>query len=116
MNLQEIEPIIAGYMAAWNESDPVARRSLLGEAFEESGTYTDPLSQAANRAELDAVIARFRQDNPGASFSLENKIDFHNHYVRFYWLLSFANGARLSGMDFAEISPEGKISKIVGFF
>lgn len=116
MNVQDIDPTIAGYLAAWNESDPVARRSLLETVFEELGMYTDPLTHAANRAALDVVIARFRQDNPGARFSLENKIDFHNHYVRFYWLLSFTNGAQLSGMDFAELSLEGKIVKIVGFF
>jgi hypothetical protein len=116
MDAQLLETMVGRYLAVWNESDPTVRRELLEAVFAEKGTYTDPISKAENRSELDAMIGRFREDNPGAVFALEGKIESHHGYARFYWLLSFANGAQISGMDYAEVSPEGTIHKIVGFF
>ena len=60
------------------------------------------LVQAANRVELDAVIARFLSDNPGAWFSVSGKIDYHHGRVRFYWLLNFANATNFLAWTMAK--------------
>lgn len=112
----DIETLVKDYAAAWSEPDPVARRSLLEAVWDENGTYTDPIVHAANRVELDAVIARSLSNNPGAWFSDSGKIDYHHGHVRFYWLLNFANGNEFPGMDYGEVAPNGKLVKIVGFF
>jgi len=111
-----IDALFADYVAAWSEPDAVARQRLLEAVWYEAGAYTDPISQASNRAELDAIIARFLGENPGAAFTVAGKIDHHHSYVRFFWTLRFASGAEMSGMDYGEVSPDGKLIKIVGFF
>jgi hypothetical protein len=116
MNPAEVETLVRSYVAAWSEPDPAERRRLLDAVWHEHGTYTDPLSQAAGRAGLDALIAEFLQRNPGARFSLAGPIDQHHGHVRFFWTLRLANGREMRGMDYGEITPEGRLLKIVGFF
>lgn len=112
----DIETLIGDYIAAWSEPDPAARRKLLESAWDDEGSYTDPVSHAANRAGLDAIIARFLDENPGAKFTRKDKLDHHHGHIRFYWVLTFASGVQLPGMDYGEVTPNGKLAKIVGFF
>ncbi len=112
----DVSPLIENYVAAWSEPDPTLRRKLLEAVWQEDGTYTDPISHASNRAGLDAIIARFLKDNVGAKFTLKGQPDYHHTYIRFYWTLHLANGREMPGMDYGEVSPEGKLVKIVGFF
>ncbi len=114
--MTDVQPLIQKYIAAWNEPDADARRALLDAVWSAGATYTDPVSHAENQAELDAIIAGFQADNPGATFSLHDPVDCHHNHVRFYWTLNLAGGAALPGMDYAEITPDGKLAKIVGFF
>jgi hypothetical protein len=108
--------LIKNYTAAWSEPDAASRQSLLEAVWEQAGTYTDPLSRAENRAELHALIGQFLADNPGATFTLKGKVDAHHDFVRFYWTLRMSNGVEMEGMDYGEVSPQGKLVKIVGFF
>lgn len=116
ISADQVERLIATYLAAWNEPDPVTRLGYLETAWFEQGEYTDPQSHALGRQALNTLIGGFHTQNPGAKFHLEGKIDFHHIYLRFFWCLAFANGARLPGMDYAEIGPEGRLTRIVGFF
>lgn len=116
MKTKAVEQLILGYTAAWSEPDPKKRIELLNQVWEEDGEYTDPMMHATNRSSLDRGIASFLADNPGASFSLDGNIDQHHHYVRFFWILQLYNGSQVKGMDYGEISPNGKLRKIVGFF
>ena len=112
----DILVLIEEYIAAWNEPDPGIRLELLETVWHDEGTYADPVSHAANRAGLDAIIDGFLGDNSGSKFILNDKIDYHHGYVRFYWTLYLATGAEIHGMDFGEVSTDGKLLKIVGFF
>jgi hypothetical protein len=116
MTSTDILPLIEEYIAAWNEPDPSIRIELLEAVWQENGAYIDPVSHAENRAGLDAIIDGFQGDNPGAKFILNEKIDFHHGRVRFYWDLHLANGMEIPGMDYGEVSLDGKLVKIVGFF
>lgn len=110
------DAIVKQYITAWSEPDAAARWVLLEAAWSTDGSYTDPLSHASNRADLDTLIAGFLSANPGAQFTLNGKIDSHHGYIRFFWTLTFADGTELPGMDYGEIAPDGKLAKIVGFF
>ena len=112
----DINTLIEDYIAAWSEPDSKTRQRLLEAVWHDEGIYTDPSSHAVNRAELDASIAKFLAGNPGAKFTLKDKIDYHHSHVRFYWTLRLANGTEIPGMDYGKVSPEGKLVKIVGFF
>ena len=116
MPITELDALIKKYTAAWSEPDAASRQILLEAVWEQSGTYTDPLSAAVDRAELHALIGQFLTGNPGATFTLKGKIDAHHTYIRFYWLLRMSNGVEIKGMDYGEVSPQGKLVKIVGFF
>lgn len=116
MEPSAIETLISKYVGAWSEPDAAARQQLLEAIWSPGGTYTDPLTHAASRAELDAVIEQFLQSNPGAQFSINGKIDAHHQHIRFYWVLHMSNGRELNGMDYGELAPDGKLQKIVGFF
>jgi hypothetical protein len=111
-----VPSIVDPYLRAWNEPDPAARQALLAAVWDETGTYTDPTAHVEGRAALDAHIGRFLAANPGALFTLTAPIDHHHQSVRFFWRLRFANGQALDGMDYGELSPAGKLAKIVGFF
>jgi hypothetical protein len=116
MTDEEIEVLIARYIAAWNEPEANARRRHLEAAWEEAGTYSDPLAQAASRDELEALIAGFQGENPEATFTIQGKIDHHHRALRFFWMLHYPNGIQQSGMDYGEVSPQGRLAKITGFF
>ena len=111
-----IDAIIGTYLAAWSEPNPMMRRQLLKAIWDEAGTYTDPLTHAATFDELDAVIAQFLTENAGARFSISGKIDYHHGHVRFNWLLHVGNSVEVAGGDYGEVAPNGKLTKIVGFF
>jgi hypothetical protein len=112
----DVKTIVETYMAAWGEPDPTERQRLLALIWQTDGVYADPMTQASNRVELDKVIAHFLEHNPEARFTLEGEIDYHNHYVRFYWVLHLSNGVKIPGMDYGEVTAAGKLTKIVGFF
>lgn len=116
MNPVDLNTLIENYVTAWGEPEASARWKLLEAVWQEDGTYTDPLSHAANRAGLEAIIALFLKNNPGAKFTLTGQPDHHHQHIRFYWTLRLANGRELPGMDYGEVSPEGKLVRIVGFF
>lgn len=111
-----IESLVSQYVAAWSEPDAATRQKILEAIWSPDGTYTDRLSHADNRTELDAIIAKLQQTNPGSTFSITGKVDAHHHFIHFYWLLKMGNGSELNGMDYGEITPDGKLQKIVGFF
>ena len=110
------EHVVAGYIAAWSEPDDTARDALLARVWADDGTYTDPTVALTGRAALNAHIGGFLAGNPGARFTLDRPYDHHHGHVRFYWTLHFANGVTIPGMDYGELSPEGKLVRIVGFF
>lgn len=111
-----IERLVKRYLAAWSEPDRLARMALLAQVWRVDGIYTDPRSEAYGRSDLDELIAGFLGANPGASFNLNGPIDHHHDHIRFFWSLNLADGSEISGMDYGEISPDGRLVKIVGFF
>jgi hypothetical protein len=112
----EIDALIKDYVTAWSEPDPDVRQRLLEGVWEKDGVYIDPMTQATTREMLNEVIAQFHRNNPGGTFTVDGKIEHHHRHVRFNWRLRFPNGSEVSGMDYGEVTPEGKLSKIVGFF
>ena len=109
--------LIDTYCAAWNEPDESRRRDVLRSVWSEGATYTDPTVHASGAEELLAHIGAVRARRPGAKVVRTSGLDEHHGLVRFAWRVVQADGSLLpEGIDFAEISPEGKLRRIVGFF
>jgi hypothetical protein len=55
--MTDYQTLIDRYVATWNETDPLARRSAIDGLWAEDGSYTDPIAVAEGRAAIDATIA-----------------------------------------------------------
>ncbi len=110
-------PDLAGrYLAAWNATDPAARRALVEEVFAEDVTYTDPLADVAGRDGLAATIAAVQAQFPGWVFRLAGPADAHHHQLRFTWHLG-PDGTEppVIGSDVAVTDADGRIRTVLGF-
>jgi hypothetical protein len=104
------------YLAAWNQTDPAARRALVEELFTEDVRYTDPLADVEGRAALDATIAAVQEQFPGFVFRLAGPADAHHDQVRFTWHLGPEDGEPpVTGSDVAVTAGDGRIRTVLGF-
>jgi len=116
-DLAALEQLIDTYCAAWSEPDSALRKRILENVWAEDATYTDPRAHLAGREELVEHIGKTLAGRPGAKVIRTSVVDAHHGLVRFAWRVVQADGAMLpEGIDFAEVSDEGKLKRIVGFF
>ena len=104
------------YLAAWNATDPAARRAAVAEVFAPDARYTDPLVDAEGRDAIEATIAAVQQQFPGFVFRLAGEPDAHHDQVRFTWHLG-PEGAEppITGFDVAVVDADGRIRTVLGF-
>jgi hypothetical protein len=107
---------IANYIAAWNETDPQRRRSLIARTWAEDAAYVDPMMEGHGHAELDAMIGGVQERFPGLRFRLLGAVDAHHARVRFSWeLLPESGEAVAKGTDFAQLADDGRLRAVTGF-
>src|ERR1700722_7067911 len=85
--MTDYESLAAGYIRAWNERDPAARRAAIGEVWAADGRYTDPLIDVQGVADIDAAIAAAQGQFPGFVFRITGTVDGHHSQCRFSWEL-----------------------------
>lgn len=112
-----LENTIATYAAAWDEPDRDRRRALLEASVTADAVYVDPGVElrgvAALSGHIDAVSARY----PGSRLELTTAVDTHHGIARFGWRKVLADGTLLpDSIDVVEIAPDGRLSRIIGFF
>ena len=113
----EMNELIALHNRAWREPDRVLRQKFLDQIWAEDGTYTDPTAHVPGRKALVDHIDGFFAQFPGAHFVVTSGIDTHHQNLRFTWRMLLADGSvAVEGIDFGELSPDGKLQGIVGFF
>jgi hypothetical protein len=112
-----LNDLIDAYCAAWNDPDADSRRELLSAVWAENATYTDPAVDLAGVDQLVAHITTVLARRPGARVLRTSVVDEHHGLVRFAWRVVQADGSLLpEGIDFAEVTADGRIQRIVGFF
>lgn len=117
MDKGEIEKVVTKYMAAWNESDAEVRHALLDQCWADGGVYIDPNVELVGRDALSHRIAQVQAGRPGARLEFMSGIDTHHHVLRFDWRLVRADGTFGEvSIDFGEVGPDGRLTKIAGFF
>ncbi len=113
----DAETLIDTYCSAWRDLAEAERRDILGSVWADGATYTDPTTHAASIDALLAHIGKVIAGRPGAKVVRTSRIDLHHDVARFAWQVVLADASTLpEGLDFAEISEDGKIRRIVGFF
>jgi hypothetical protein len=108
------------YIAAWNTTDPAARRQAVDELYREDARYVDPLVDARGREAIDATIAAAQARFPGFVFRLAGPVDAHHDLVRFTWELRPAGApdddeAPVVGSDVAVSDAQGRLQTVLGF-
>lgn len=117
METATLERLIDTYCSAWSEPDAGRRRALLDAVWNAGASYTDPRAHAVGAEALTHHIGRILEHRPGARVVRTSAVDEHHGLVRFAWRVIEADGKQLpEGIDFAEIAPDGRIGRIVGFF
>ena len=112
-----LRDVIEAYGAAWNEPEEQERRRLLERSWADDGTYTDPTAHVARREALVRHIAGFQQQMPGSRVVLTSGVDEHHRMFRFTRRLVGPDGTPMfDGIDFGEVSADGRLQRIVGFF
>ncbi|MGW4642955.1 nuclear transport factor 2 family protein [Sphaerisporangium sp. NPDC004334] len=115
--MSDAHELISRYIAAWNQTDPAARRAAVDGLWVEDGTYVDPLASVAGREAIDATIAAVQRRFPGFEFRLSGPVDAHHNLVRFGWHLGPAGEVEsvVDGFDVAVLTEEGRLRDVHGF-
>ena len=109
--------VVTRYMAAWNEADAIARERLLEQCWADNGAYVDPNVGLIGREALSAHISKVQAGRPGARLEFMSGVDIHHNVLRFLWRLVRADGTcGDTSIDFGEIGPDGRLTRIIGFF
>ena len=110
------DQLVAGYIACWNETDPLRRRNLIEDIFAEHATYIDPMVESKGWEAIDATIAAVQGMFPQHRFVLAGTVDAHHDTMRFGWQLSApdADEPLVIGFDVA-ILEKGRICHVYGF-
>jgi hypothetical protein len=100
--MSNVNELVVGYLAAWNERDAAQRRALIGKVWTEDATYVDAHRRGVGHDEIDSMIAIAQTQFPGYPLHLVSGIESHNGSVRFSWAAGGAPEAPLylGGTDF----------------
>ena len=116
--MSDVTTTVDTYLAMWNETDPGRRAELIERAWATSGSYVDPLLEASGYDELSAMVDGVHQQFPGYRFRRQSGVDIHHDsHARFAWDLAGEDGTvAVAGIDIAELTPDGRLQRITGFF
>ncbi|GAA2646224.1 nuclear transport factor 2 family protein [Paractinoplanes durhamensis] len=114
--MSDFGTVVDRYLAAWNETDPAARRAAIDTLFAKDVRYVDPLASVEGRDALDGLIGAVQQQFPGLVFSPGGPVDAHHDQARFTWNLGTPGAEPLViGFDVAELDTDGRIRRVLGF-
>lgn len=114
--MSDVTSIAERYIAAWNETDPDARRRAVADLWTADGRYVDPLADVAGTEGIAATIGAVQARFPGFVFRLSGPVDGHHEQLRFAWELGPAGeAAPIAGSDVAVTDGNGRLRTVLGF-
>jgi hypothetical protein len=114
---KDLTATVAAYFAMWNEADPAARATLIGEAWTDGGRYVDPGRDATGAAALNEMVEAARPLFPEHEVRRTSGIDAHHEQIRFAWEVVGPDGSvPVAGIDIGVLAPDGRLQQITGFF
>jgi hypothetical protein len=113
----DLTTIVDGYLAAYCEPDPGTRAELVRAAWAEDGELVDPPLTGAGHDGIAALGDAVQEHYPGHRFRRTCAVDAHHDRLRFTWELVGPDGnVAVTGSDFAELAPDGRLRRVTGFF
>jgi hypothetical protein len=115
--MNDITTTIDTYLAAWTETDPARRAEMIERVWASDGRLIDPPMAAQGHAGIGEMAAGLQAQFPGHRFRRASGIDAHHNQLRYAWELVSPDGAiALAGIDVGEITEDGRLRRITGFF
>ncbi len=101
---------------AWNTENPEERIRLLELACALNATFTSPADTITGIGALSDQIGQFRRDYPSAVVSASG-VSAHHGHARWDWTTRWDDSREpLTGEDFAELTTDGRIARLVTFW
>lgn len=115
--MTDLNETVDTWLAAWTEPDQSKRQGLIAQLWAADGELIDPPMTAAGHAELAAITAGLQAQFPGHAFRRASGIDYYHDFLRYGWELIAPDGTvALAGIDVAEVTTEGMLRRVSGFF
>lgn len=111
----ELEKMIDGYLAAWNERDADRRAELLAQAVTEDCVFVGPLGEARGRTALGAAITEAQDMAPDALVERVGPVEPGvppDVPPGFRWRIRSQGSTLLQGTDVVECSDDGRLRRI----
>jgi GNAT superfamily N-acetyltransferase len=109
--------VLRDYEAAWAETQPQRRDTLLAGCLTETVEIVGPGYRLRGRQAVSDDVARFHRERAGCRAIVTSGFDAHSGWVRFGVAVKAADGAIAeSGVDLAELAPDGRLARIVSFW
>jgi hypothetical protein len=106
---------IAAFALAWNVAGDQERMRLLSSSCLPDALFVARQGPAAGTEALSASIGEFRRAYPAAVVTF-GEPDEHGGYARVAWTTHWHDGRPpLTGVDFAQLARDGRISVLVSF-
>lgn len=103
------------YSASW--SMPTSERlQRLMETVSPDITYTDPHITLSGIAAFSDYMEGFQSSMPGAGFAIREVFDHHGRTLSNWNMVSEEQAVIGTGTSFAELTNDGKLAHITGFF
>lgn len=104
-----IEDAVDGYVAAWNEPDPLVRRDLLAQAVGDDFELAGPTGTFRGRDAVEGLIVALRTRMVGAVVARLGPVDG----ASFRWAILTATGTTLlEGVDEVEAGDDGRLRRV----
>lgn len=115
--MNDLVETIDTYLSAWNETDPSRRSTLIAAVWAGDGRLIDPPIAAEGHEKICEMMSALHAHYPGHRFRRASGIDTHHDHLRFAWELVAPDGAvAIAGLDVGELTPDGLLRRITGFF
>ncbi|HEX2047222.1 MAG TPA: nuclear transport factor 2 family protein [Acidimicrobiales bacterium] len=105
----DLEAAVDGYVAAWNEPDPLVRAQLLAASVTDGFEFTGPTGTFRGREAVEGLIVALQSRLAGATVVRLGPVEDGT----FRWAIVAEGGATLlEGVDHAEAAPDGRLTRI----
>lgn len=105
----KLERAVDGYVAAWNEADPVLRSELLAGAVTDDFELTGPTGTFRGRDAVEGLIVALQSRMAGATVARLGPVEGG----MFRWAMVTAAGSTLlEGVDEVEVGADGRLCRI----
>lgn len=104
-----LEDAVDGYIAAWNEPDPLVRRDLLVQSVADDFEFTGPTGTFRGRDAVEGLIVALQTRIAGASVVRLGPVAGGT----FRWaIVTSAGAALLGGVDAVEAAGDGRLARV----